>query len=81
LNNTQNNANIRLDNNAIFTGNNLVVKNAELLAEGYSNCSINVNTNIIIDASGNSEIEIYGDQKIELKRFMDNATLNKKPTK
>jgi hypothetical protein len=75
------NANIRLDNNAIFTGNNLVIKNAELLAESYSNCSINVNTNIIIDASGNSEIEIYGDQKIELKRFVDNPTLRKKPTK
>jgi hypothetical protein len=75
------NANIRLDNNAIFTGNNLVIKNAELLAESYSNCSINVNTNIIIDASGNSEITIYGDQKIELKRFVDNPTLRKKPTK
>jgi hypothetical protein len=75
------NANIRLDNNAVFTGNNLVIKNAELLTEGYSNCSINVNTNIIIDASGNSEIQIYGDQKIEMKRFVDNPTLKKKPTK
>ena len=75
------NANIRLDNNAIFTGNNLVIKNAELLAESYSNCSINVNTNINIDASGNSEITIYGDQKIELKRFVDNPTLRKRPTK
>jgi hypothetical protein len=75
------NANIRLDNNAIFAGNNLVIKNAELLAESYSNCSINVNTNIIIDASGNSEIQIYGDQKIELKQFVDNSTLRKKPTK
>lgn len=75
------NASIRLDSNAIFTGNNLVIKNAELLAESDSNCSINVNTNIIIDASGNSEIQIYGDQKIELKRFVDNSTLRKKPTK
>lgn len=76
-----NHASIRLDNNALFTGSNLVIKNAELLAESYSNCSINVNTNIIIDASGSSEIEIYGDQKIELKRFVDNATLRKRPTK
>jgi len=75
------NANIRLDNNAVFTGNNLVIKNAELLAESYSNCSINVNTNIIIDASGSSEIQIYGDQKIEIKRFVDNPTLKKRPTK
>lgn len=75
------NATIRLDNNSVFIGNNLVVKNAELLAESYANCSINVNTNIIIDASGNSEIQIYGDQKVELKRFADNATLRKRPTK
>ncbi|WP_291102977.1 MULTISPECIES: GIN domain-containing protein [unclassified Flavobacterium] len=75
------NAIIRLDNNADFTGNNLVIKNAELIAESYSNCSINSNSNISIDASGNSEIQIYGDQKIEMKRFIDSATLIKKPTK
>ena len=75
------NAKIRLDNNALFTASNLVLKNAELLAESYSNCSINVNENISIDASGNSEIQIYGDQKIEMKRLADNAVLSKKPTK
>ncbi len=75
------NANIRLDNNALFTANNLVIKNAELLAESYSNCSINVNTIISIDASANSEIQLYGDQKIEIKRLADNAVLSKKPTK
>jgi len=75
------NAKIRLDNNALFTANNLVIKNAELLAESYSNCIINVNTIISIDASGNSEIQLYGDQKIEMKRFSDNAVLSKKPTK
>jgi hypothetical protein len=75
------NANIRLDNNALFSANNLVLQNAELLAESYSNCSINVAANISIDASGNSEIQLYGDQKIEMKRFADNAVLSKKPTK
>jgi len=75
------NANIRLDNNASFTANNLVVQNAEVLAESYSNCSINVNANISIDASGHSEIQLYGDQKIEIKRLADNAVLSKKPTK
>jgi hypothetical protein len=75
------NAKIRLDNNALFTASNLVLKNAELLAESYSNCSINVNENISIDASGNSEIQLYGDQKIEMKRLADNAVLSKKPTK
>ncbi len=72
------NAVIRLDNNSEFTGNKLLIKNAELIAEGYSKCSINVNTNITIDASGNSEIKIYGTPKIDLKRFADSATLIKK---
>ena len=74
-------AKIRLDNNALFTGNNLVLQNAELLTESYSKGSLNVNANISIDASGNSEIQLYGDQKIEIKRLADNAILSKKPTK
>ena len=76
-----NNASIRLDNNADFNANKLVIKDADLLAENYSNCSINVSTILSIDASGNSTIHLYGEQKIDTKRFMDNATLVKKPTK
>ena len=75
------NAIIRLDNNADFTGSKLILKNAELMAEGYSNCSINSSSAMSIDASGNTEIQIYGDQKMEMKRFVDSATLIKKPTK
>ncbi len=75
------NAVIRLDNNAEFTGNNLFITNAELTTESYSKASVNVNSNISIDASGNSEIQLFGDQKIEMKRFIDNASLSKKPTK
>ena len=34
-----------------------------------------------LDASGNSEIELYGEPvKIEIKRFTDSAILQKKPT-
>lgn len=75
------NANIRLDNNAKFLGNNLAITNAQLAVEGYSNGSINVNTTISIDAAENAEIKLYGDQKIEMLRFADNAALIKKPTK
>ncbi|NDP28260.1 MAG: DUF2807 domain-containing protein [Flavobacterium sp.] len=75
------NASIRLDNNAEFTGKNFVIANADLIIESYSDCSINVNKNLTIDASGNSKTQLFGDQKIEMKRFMDNATLSKKPTK
>ena len=72
---------IRLDNNANFIGSKLILENAELIAEGYSNCSINSSSAMSIDASGNTEILIYGDQKMEIKRFADSATLIKKPTK
>lgn len=75
------NAVIRLDNNADFIGNKLTLKNANLTTEGYSNCKINVDTTISIDATGNSEIELYGNQKIEMKNFAENASLKKKPTK
>lgn len=75
------NAQIRIDNNAAFIANKLIVSNATITAEDYSKCSINVTTGIVIDASGNSKIELYGDSKIEMKRFIDNANLSKKPTK
>lgn len=72
---------LRLDNNSDFIGKKLNVKNMELITEAYSNCSINVNTNLSITSSGNSEIELYGDQKIDMKKFVDNSKLTKKPTK
>ncbi|WP_395065273.1 GIN domain-containing protein [Flavobacterium sp.] len=72
---------LRLDNNAAFEGKKLITKTAELTAELYSKVSILVDTSIIIEASGKSEIQLFGDQKIELKRFVDSAILMKKPTK
>lgn len=75
------NAQIRLDNNAEFIGKNLLIANATLKAESYSKSSLTITTGIEIDAAGNSGIELYGDQKIEMKRFVDNAVLSKKPTK
>lgn len=75
------NAKIRLDNNSDFIGDKLVIKDCDLISEGYSNASINCENNLNIDASGNSEIKIYGDQKIVIKQFVDSATLIKKPTR
>ena len=72
---------LRLDNNSVFTGKNLTSKNAEITTEGYTNCSLLVNTKAVIDASGKSEIQLYGDQKIEMKRFVENASLSKKTLK
>ena len=74
-------AKLRLDNNAEFSGKMLNLKNAELTCEAYSKISLNVKNTLSIDASGKSEIQLFGDQKIEMKRFVDNAVLMKKPTK
>lgn len=75
------NANLRLDNNSILDANKLVLKNADVLAENYAICSVNVNKLLRLEASGNAIINLYGDQKIEVKKLMDNASILKKPTK
>lgn len=72
---------LRLDNNANFTGKNLSAKNAEIITEAYANGSIQVSVKAIIDAAGKSELQLYGDQKIEIKNFTDNAVIMKKPIK
>lgn len=76
-----NKAIIRLDNNAQFTGSNFVLKNANLITESYSRCSVNVSLGLSIEASGSSEIQLFGVQKIEMKKFIESAKLIKKPTK
>ena len=72
---------LRLDNNADFTGKKLTCKNAALETAAYAKGSISVNNIATIDASGNSELHIYGEPvKYDIKRFADSAQLEKKPT-
>lgn len=73
-----NNAIIRLDNNATLKGNKLTIKNADVTTEGYSNCSLNTTTSVIIDAANKSEIQLLGTPKIEIRKFTDEAKLIKK---
>lgn len=75
------NLKLRLDNNAEFLGKNFTAKNAEIITEGYANCSIQVTVKASIEASGKSEIQLFGDQKIDLRSFNDNAILYKKALK
>ncbi|AWA30111.1 DUF2807 domain-containing protein [Flavobacterium magnum] len=72
---------LRMDNNAAFTGKGLTVKNMALTTEGYVNCSVFADSTLILDASGSSEVTIYGEPKIDLKKLADNATLFKKTLK
>ena len=72
---------VRLDNNSSLEAKALIVKDAELTCEAYSTVNLFVKNTLSIDASGKSEIQLYGDQKIDMKRFVDSAVLTKKPTK
>lgn len=68
---------LRMDNNAKLIGKKLTAKNAEILAEGYSDTSLFVETVCIISAFANSEIELFGEPTIELKKFTGKPVLRK----
>lgn len=72
---------LRLGNNAEFMCKNMNSKTAELTMEESAKCLVVVSEKIIIDASGNSEIQLFGNPKIEMKNFVDSAVLLKKPSK
>ncbi|MDN3676873.1 DUF2807 domain-containing protein [Flavobacterium paronense] len=73
---------LRLDNNTDFTGKKLTAKNALVETSGYAKTSINISNIATINASGNSEIELYGEPvKIDVKHLTDSAELRKKPSK
>lgn len=68
---------LRIDNNSKLEAKNLTAKNVEILAEGYSESSINAETTCIINAFANSQIELFGEPTMELKKFTGKATLKK----
>lgn len=72
---------LRLDNSSEFNGMNLISKTADLIAEANTTTKINVVTNASIEASGKSEIQFYGDAKIELRKFTENTIIMKKTLK
>ena len=69
---------IRLDNNASFTGNKLNTVTATITTESYTNCSLFVEKEVVIDAINKSEIQLLGTPKIEMRKFLDEAKLSKK---
>jgi hypothetical protein len=72
---------LRMDNNTDFTGKKFTAKNALVEVSGYAKTNINISNIATLDASGNGEIELYGEPiKIEIKRFTDSAILRKKTT-
>jgi hypothetical protein len=72
---------LRLDNNTNYEGQKLISKILNLTTESNTKCSVYTNGSLSISAAGKSEISIFGDPKIELKKFSDEATLYKKAVK
>lgn len=75
------NLKLRLDNDSKFTGKNLTAKFADITTELYTSAAIQVTDSLTLTATGKSEIELYGQQRITINRFEDSAILKKKPLK
>ncbi|TDE04678.1 GIN domain-containing protein [Flavobacterium hiemivividum] len=69
---------IRLDNNSSFKGNKLTIKDLELVTESASSAIVNAETSISISAKSKSQVQLYGNAKIEMKKFTEEAKLFKK---
>ena len=69
---------IRIDNLAELNAIKFNSKTSDLTIEGKANCSLLVENNFILDANDNSEISIYGNPKIEIRKFSGEAKLLKK---
>lgn len=68
---------LRVDNSSNLIAEKLTAKNIDLTIENYAKCKVRAQENISISASGKTLTELYGDPKIEIKQFTNNATLKK----
>lgn len=73
------NAFIRQDNNSEFMGFNFTIKNADLTTENNAISNLMADTSAVIDANGASKIYLLGTPKIEVRKFLGEAQLIKKP--
>lgn len=75
---TVTNLNLRTDNNSQFNGKNLTAKTCTVLAEMDSDVYLEVIDAITIDATGASEIYLFGNPKISINSFTGTVKLQKK---
>ncbi|WP_230406414.1 GIN domain-containing protein [Flavobacterium fluviale] len=71
-------ATIRLDNNSVFTGTKFTLKEANVTAENYSVGTIFAETTLSLAIGDKAELSLFGNPKIELTRFSEEAKLFKK---
>ena len=69
---------LRSDLSSSFNGKEFTSNTCNLIAEGNSSATVRVNTALILEATGSSEVYFYGPAKITLNHFMDSAKLQKK---
>jgi hypothetical protein len=75
---TSDNLKLRADNSSNFDGKNFTTKTCDIIADFGSDIYIEVTQDITIEASGNSEIYLYGTPKITINKFIDTVKLQKK---
>ena len=75
---TVTNLNLRADNNSQLNGKNFTTKTCVVLAELNSDVYLEVTDAITIDASGASEIYLFGNPKITINTFIGTVKLQKK---
>lgn len=73
--------NIRVDNSASLVAENLFSKKLTLTAEGYSKSDVYAEDNLVLYASDNSKVNVYGEPKVDLLKFSGESTIFKKKTK
>ncbi|MUP47214.1 hypothetical protein E0K83_15850 [Gramella sp. BOM4] len=69
---------IRADQSSKFDGENLSSVTANVLAQGDSEVKINATDSLQIRATGDSEIDIFNEPKIEILEFKGEAVIAKK---
>lgn len=69
---------LQIDNNAKFNGKNFTSNTCSILSGMESDVYIDVTEDVVIDASGASEIYLYGNPKITINKFTDTVKLQKK---
>lgn len=68
---------LNADNSSDFNGEKLSAKTINIITLNRAEAKVNASSDLNINASGTSEIEIYGSPKINIESFEDNAILKK----
>lgn len=68
---------LNADNSSNFNGEKLSAKTINIITLNRAEAKVNASSNLIINASGTSKIEIFGSPKINIESYEDNAILKK----